>query len=226
MKRLLFIGFLVTEIASAIAATQAPATHLIAGPRSTVVLIGTSNVAAWRCTGTTMTASMEVAASLEKINDVIDRVESGDIGIWMADPAAGRFPAPAFSLEVPVRTFRCTGGKPMEADMQKALRAERSPTIRFLLQNLRGAVTHDIDSHSYQGSVAGQLSLAGTTRDINIEVKAQRLARNRFRLSAKLPLHMSDFGIKPPTAFFGMVKASDALLVRFDLTLIQTQPGS
>jgi hypothetical protein len=50
-------------------------------------------------------------------------------------------------------------------------------------------------------------------------VAAQRLSPTRFRIRAELPLKMTDFGVTPPTALFGAVRAHDALEVRFDLTL-------
>jgi hypothetical protein len=61
--------------------------------------------------------------------------------------------------------------------------------------------------------------LAGSSREVEVLVIAERLTRDRFRIRAELPLRMTDFGIQPPTALFGMVKAKDELLVRFDLTL-------
>lgn len=226
MRRLLVMAIFAAAAGSAGAATAAGVTHLVAGPGSKVVLEGSSNVAQWRCTGTTMTASMDVAAPIEKINDIIDRVENGDIGVWMSDPSAGRFPQPAFDLVIPIATFRCTGGNPMLTDMKRSLHADSSPDIRFLFKSLRSPVAHDIDAHSFHGAIVGQLSLAGKTRDIDMDVEARRISSTRFRLMARLPLLMSDFGIKPPTALFGMIKASDSLAVRFALVLIQSNQES
>ena len=54
---------------------------------------------------------------------------------------------------------------------------------------------------------------------MRVPVVAERVARDRFRLRARLPLRMTDFGVTPPTALFGMVKAKDDLVVTFDLYL-------
>lgn len=215
---------LLTTVVSAGSAGAAETTRLVAGTSSQLVLEGSSNVAAWRCRGTTLDGRMEVAAPLSHINSVIDRVEDGDIGRWMANPAAARFPEPSFQLSIPVLTLRCGNGK-MERDMYRALRSQAHPNIDFQFVKLIGGVNHDIDRGTYSAKIAGVLSLAGTTRDITVEVEARRVSRDRFRLRAKLPLRMTDFRITPPTALFGAIKASNDLTVSFDLVL-QAPPGS
>jgi hypothetical protein len=195
-----------------------PATQLVASPASKLVLEGSSNVTDWRCSGVTIDANMAVAASLERINAVIDRVEDGNIGVWMAAADSGSFPVPEFAMRIPVDALRC-GNRQMERDLGHALHADEHPSIEFRFTGLRGTVSHDIDTHHYTATIGGVLSLAGTSRPISVSVVAQRVSRNRFRLRAELPLRMTDFRITPPTALFGMVKARDELKVRFDLVL-------
>ena len=103
--------------------------------------------------------------------------------------------------------------------MYNALRADQYPTIDFRFSGLVGGVEHDIDAKTYRATIAGALTLAGTSRTIQLPVQAVRLGRDRFRLRASLPLRMTDFRITPPTALFGMVKAKDELVVNFDLVL-------
>ena len=197
-------------------AYAADTTRLVSAAASRLVLQGSSNVAPWRCSGTTLEGRMDVAAPLERINYLIDRIEDGNIA--QLTPATARFPQPTFQLKVPVTTLRCGNGK-MERDMYRALRAAAHPTIEFRFEKLVGGVTHDIDGGAYRARIAGVLSLAGSTRNIVIEVEAKRIANDRFRLQAKLPLRMTDFRITPPTALFGAIKANDHLTVHFDLVL-------
>jgi hypothetical protein len=189
---------------------------LVASSGSRLVLEGSSNVTDWRCSGTTLEARMEVAAPLAQINNIIDRIEDGDVA--RLDPRAASFPQPQFQLEVPVTSLRCGNGQ-MERDMYRALRAEENPLIRFRFDKLAGGVEHDIDAGVYRATITGELALAGTRRIVQIPVEAQRVARDRFRLRATLPLRMTDFRIAPPTALFGMVKAKNDLVVQFDLYL-------
>ena len=220
MKLLLcFAAAAALLLGTATRSDAAGATHLAVGPRSTLYLNGTSNVASWRCTGRTLQGGMTVAAPIAKINGVIDRVEDGNIGPWMANPVEGRFPQPELDLTIPIDTLRCTGGGPMERDMNRALKADRFPSIAFHFEGLRSGITHDIDSHEYRATIAGQLSLAGVNRSISFPSAVQRISATQFRVEAEMPVRMTEFGIAPPTALFGMIKAADSLIVRFALFL-------
>lgn len=209
---------LVPLLLVASAAVAADATQLTAGAASAVVLEGSSNVTSWRCRGTSIDARVLVAASADHINEVIDRIEDGNVGVWMANPSQGRFPAPEFDLAVPVATFRC-GNRVMESDMRRALKADTYPAVRFTFRALRSGIRHDLDTGLYHASIAGDLTLAGVTRTIDLTVSAERLSRTSFRIRAVLPLLMTDYGVTPPTALFGAVRARNSLTVQFDLTL-------
>lgn len=209
MKPLLLLS--VMSVALALQGAQ-----LVSSAGSQLTLHGSSNVKDWRCSGTTLDGRMEVAAPLTQINHIIDRIEDGDVA--RLDPRAASFPQPTFDLEVPVASLRC-GNRQMERDMYRALRSEANPVIEFRFSGLVSGVEHDIDARNYRTTIAGDLSLAGTSRKVRIPVVAERVARDRFRLRARLPLRMTDFGVTPPTALFGMVKAKDDLVVTFDLYL-------
>jgi len=216
---------LATVFLLAVTPDRAGTTRLAAAPRSTLVLTGSSNLAQWQCRGMALSGTMDIDAPIEKINEVIDRVEDGNMSVWMSDPSGGRFPQPRFELTVPVDTLRCTGGRPMERDMRNALKAGRNPMIRFHLLEVSGPIAHDMDQHTYRATIIGQLSLAGVERDIELSVWAERVARNRFRLRSELPLRMSDFGITPPRALLGLIQANDHLTVEFDL-LLEVAPNA
>ena len=209
---------LLLAVTLAAPAVAEESTSLFAAPASQLVLEGSSNVAPWRCTGSSFDGRMDVAAPLSHINYIIDRIEDGNIAPFMANPSSARFPQPAFRLRVPVASLRCGNAK-MERDMSRALRAAEYPSIEFRFTNLIGGVDHDIDAGKYRAKIAGVLSLAGSARNIRLDVEAQRIARNRFRLRARLPLKMTDFQIEPPAALFGAIRAKDELTVTFDLVL-------
>jgi hypothetical protein len=210
-------GILIVMLIFGSAQAAEPA-RFAAGASSEVVLEGSSNVTGWRCRGTSMDARMLVEASADHINAVIDRIEDGNIGVWKSEPSRGRFPVPEFHLRVPVTSFRC-GNRIMEGDMRRALKAGDHPRVEFIFRGLRGGLQHDLDSGLYHATIAGDLSLAGQTRAISVTVSAQRISSTSFRIRAVLPLQMTDYGVTPPTALFGAIRASDRLTVSFDLTL-------
>lgn len=214
MRPLLLAVQLMTSVV-----TAADVTQFAAAQGSAVVLEGSSNVTNWRCTGTSIDAHATVATSATHLNEVIDRIEDGNIGVWMSDPSKGRFPLPEFDLTIPVTTFRC-GNRVMESDMRRALKADNYPNVRFIFRALRGGIQHDLDNDLYRAAISGDLTLAGATRTIALTASAERLSRTTFRIRATLPLQMTDFGVTPPTALFGAIKARNALTVTFDLTLV------
>lgn len=216
MNRLVLIAVLLVAGAETLGAGSH--TVLTAGAPSRLVLDGSSNVTDWRCSGTSLHGELTVAAPIGKINAVIDRIEDGNIGVWMSDPSQGRFPTPNFRLRVPIETLRC-GNAVMERDMNRALKAEDHPTIEFRFTGLISGIEHDIDANTYRARIAGDLVLAGSKRSVELSITAQRTAPDRFRIQAELPLRMTDFGITPPSALFGMVRAKNELVVRFDMTL-------
>ena len=218
-------ALLLSILLVASAADAAEATRLTAGAASAVVLEGSSNVTDWRCRGTSIDARVVVATSPDHINHVIDRIEDGNIGVWMSEPSRGSFPAPEFRLSIPVPSFRC-GNRVMEGDMRRALKGETHPAVQFSFRELRGGIRHDLDTGLYHAAIVGDLTLAGVTRTIAVAVSAQRLSRTSFRIRAVLPLRMTDFDVIPPTALFGAIRARDSLTVHFDLTLeMATGPG-
>jgi YceI-like domain len=211
-------GLVLILMLAAVPALAQESTRLFAAPASQLVLEGSSNVAPWRCKGTTLDGRMDVAAPLARINHLIDRIEDGNIVPLIGNPESATFPQPSFHLSVPVSGFRCGNAK-MERDLSRSLRAAEYPSIEFRFTGLAGAIHHDIDGGTYTAKISGVLSLAGASKTIKLDVEAQRISTNRFRLRAKLPLKMTDFRITPPTALFGAIKARDDLAVKFDLVL-------
>lgn len=194
MTRHLTLALLLLAIALPRAAAET--TRMTSGVPSRLVLEGSSNVANWRCSGTALEARVEVA---ETGADLI-----GAISI--------------FELDVPVAKLRC-GNRQMERDLQRALRSDDHPRIDFRFTRLAGDVARDPITGRLCARIEGVLSLAGTSRAITLRVQAERLGIDRFRLTATLPLRMTDFRITPPTALFGIVKANDELTVNFELTI-------
>ena len=216
LSRSIAMTFVVALWSGGVAANE---TRLAAAAGSSIQLKGSSNVAKWQCKGTEIAVTMTIAAPIEKINDVINRVENGDIAPWMSNPAGGRLPQPDLLVAIPISALRCTGGAPMERDLSRALKANLFPDMVFRFEGLGSGVTHDIDRGHFRATITGSLSLAGVSHDLSFTGVARRLSPTRFHLAATLPTRMTDFGISPPTALFGVIKASNDLSVHFDLIM-------
>lgn len=131
-------------------------------------------------------------------------------------PAASVSFAPRMAgfLVVPVETLEC-GNPRMNHDMFRALRSSSFPSISF------HAVSYD--SLSSTGSsrsflVTGTLEVAGVRRPVVIPVEVRTISPSVYRATGSLSFRMTEYGVKPPVALFGLIKAQDRVTVFFDLT--------
>jgi polyisoprenoid-binding protein YceI len=114
----------------------------------------------------------------------------------------------AFELGVPVKQLKCGNGT-MEGKLQDALNAEKNPRIEFTMTSAKPAEGGAIE-------VLGKLTIAGKERTVRSLVTISQEG-GKLVATGALPMKMSDFGVKPPTAMLGMLKTHDAVTVRFAL---------
>lgn len=155
---------------------------------STVRVAGTSTMHDWAC----------------ESNQVV--------GTLTGAPADGAISG--VDVTIPVQALECKNGT-MNGKMREALKASDNPFIRFSLTRA------DLSAPDAQGafSVAatGQLTIAGATRPVQMDVRGRALGDGGYRFTGEVPLKMTDFDVKPPTAMLGAVKAGDAVTVSFDV---------
>jgi polyisoprenoid-binding protein YceI len=65
--------------------------------------------------------------------------------------------------------------------------------------------------------VTGTLTVAGVPRTLTTDLTVQQDADRHYHVQARTPILMTDFAVTPPSAFFGLVRAQDALAVIFNL---------
>ena len=100
---------------------------------------------------------------------------------------------------------------------RKLLRTDRFPEARFTASGFD-------QRPDGGGAVRGTLSLAGSDRPVRLEVT--RNGSGAYHVTGSV--RQSDFGIKPYTAFLGVLKVSDAvgIAVEVDLPAGDTQSGA
>ncbi|GAB5518687.1 MAG: hypothetical protein RhofKO_09380 [Rhodothermales bacterium] len=97
----------------------------------------------------------------------------------------------------------------MNRKTRAALNAKAHPSIVFEL------TAAEITDAYVQ--ISGNATVAGTTQPLMFRAEAKALGPGRFRFTGEVPLLMSDFGIKPPTAMLGTLKTGDAITIAFDV---------
>jgi polyisoprenoid-binding protein YceI len=115
----------------------------------------------------------------------------------------------AFEIAIPAASL--TSGKAdLDKNMFKALKVEQFPEITFKLTRLESA------AGSLRG--VGTLRIAGVDREVVLAITTEQRG-NTLAVKGRLPLLMTDYGIKPPTALLGMLKTDPKVTVTFETVL-------
>lgn len=123
---------------------------------------------------------------------------------------------PRVRLSARVESFEC-GRARMDRDFYEALKGAEHPEIVFDLVEAQVVRLPASADEWYRLVVRGNLSIAGTTRLVEAEVSGREVGAGRFQVRGSKPLTMTAFGVQPPVALLGLVKAHDAIEVHFDL---------
>jgi polyisoprenoid-binding protein YceI len=136
------------------------------------------------------------------------------VGFLAGEPSA----APVATFTLPARALTSEHDR-MNKLMWESLAADKHPNLIFALESAR---LHGAGGPSVKVEVKGSLTVAGVPRPVTLLMEV-RHDGDRVVASGELPLKMSDFGIKPPTAMMGTVRTGDAVRVKIETTLT---PGS
>ena len=125
-----------------------------------------------------------------------------------------------FELQIPVSTF--TSDKDgLTRQMSKALKADKHPLITFELS--RYAVEPAADGATVK--TIGTVTVAGVERPIDMVLAVKEQA-GALHVRGTRDLLMTEFGIKPPTMFMGMLKTHDKVTIQFEVQLALAAPAS
>ena len=161
-----------------------------------ITIAGTSNVHDY--TATTATAR-------------VTRVELGDVtpGATFWDDVQKSTGLKAFDITIPAETLK-SGKDGLDKNMYKALKTKEHADITFRLTKLEGAA----------GALkaTGILKIAGVEREVVLPLKTTKKG-TQLAVTGELAVLMTDYGIQPPKAMMGMVKADPKVTVTFDVVL-------
>ncbi len=116
-------------------------------------------------------------------------------------------------VQIPVKAIKSTKGKIMDNKTWEAFNSEKHPTIRFVLTNKK------IDPTKSTLTAIGTLTMAGTTKPVELQVTYKVLPGGNLLISGAHTLRMTDFNMDPPTAMMGAIKVGDEVVVGFEMTL-------
>ncbi len=154
-----------------------------------MIISGTSNVHDW-------TAQVFVLKGLAKIGDA----ELTDI-----------------SITVDTKTLKSSKGTVMDNKMYDALNTDKFPKIYYksnskTLLSLANKETTPV-------STKGEVTISGTTKNITVSGIYKKTKNEEIIISGSFSLLMTDFGIKPPTALFGILKTGNRVEITYKIHL-------
>lgn len=109
------------------------------------------------------------------------------------------------------------GDSTMNKHLRKALKVDAYPEIRYRA----GKYTLVDNGTAVQSS--GELTIAGVTKPVGLGAKLIPLPEGGTRVEGAMEIDMADYGVKPPSFFFGTLKVAKLVTVRFD-TIVRLSP--
>lgn len=165
--------------------------HFVGTYKETLVTInGTSNLHNWTVKG-----------------GVID----GEVNIAV-DPQ-GQIKLGTIQVSIPVVSLKSSEGSGMDKTMYDAMDKTHHPTVTYSLTKATPKGPTAPAAGPLHFETVGQLSISGQKHEVKLDVVVV-LTGNHLTITTETALKMTDYGIKPPVAMFGMVKSGDAVTVK------------
>lgn len=174
-------------------------TRVPLAPESKLWIDGTSNLHSWSCKAEKLEASIDLDAALAA-------------QLSVAPPKSLKH----VQVKVPVKSLKCGHGA-MDDNLYKALNADATPDVSYILASFDAVPGQTKDTFSMH--TVGSLTIAGKENRIEMDVVATRLPDGTVKAVGMVPIKMTDYGIKPPTAIFGRLKTGDEVKINFELTV-------
>ncbi|NLT67927.1 MAG: YceI family protein [Acidobacteria bacterium] len=139
----------------------------------------------------------------------------GDAAV-SAVPADAAEPVPGLAAGVQVVTVVASvpqidcGDGTMNKHLRKALKMDKHPEIKYIANKY----TLIDDDQAVQTS--GELTIAGVTKPVGVGAKLIPLPEGGARVVGKVEIDMAEYGVKPPSLFFGTLKVAKVVTVTFD----------
>jgi polyisoprenoid-binding protein YceI len=162
----------------------------------TVTIEGTSNLRDWKENIGKVSGSMEAEVNPD-----------GSIGVS------------SIRIGMNVSSIKSDMGRMMDNKTHDALKANAYPEILFTL-NTPLTLTPERDC-AVPIPVKGNLSLAGVCKPVTMLVKTFTITRGKLAFEGYQQLKMTDFGVKPPSALFGTMRAAPDITIHFKTNFIK-----
>lgn len=174
-----------------------------------VALIGSTSLFAQTQRATTFTSTITIngTSNLHDWNTKVEQLKGEFV-------VSGTNVIQALSVKFPVQNIK-SGDKLMDKKTYETLNSGKFPTIAFTLTE---PSTAQINSNDVQVTLTGNLTVNGVTKKISFSSTGKK-SSNGYQFSGTVPLKLSEFNMKAPTALLGMLKTGDNVTVKIEVNV-------
>lgn len=119
---------------------------------------------------------------------------------------------------IPVKKLD-TDKSSMNDNMDEALKADKAPDITYELKSVDSGALNEAAGDSSKLETTGVLTIAGVSRQIKMTVNGFKSKDGNLHFTGAKVVKMTDYGVKPPTMFFGAIRTGDDITVNFNIVL-------
>ena len=120
----------------------------------------------------------------------------------------------SFSVEIPVKGIK-SNEKLMDTKTYEAFDAEKNPKISFKSTEVNSL---KVDGSEIIVSLTGNMTIAGVTRKISLSATGKIIKPGVYEFKGMIPVKMTDYKMKPPTAMMGVMRVGDDVKLKFSVT--------
>ena len=117
-------------------------------------------------------------------------------------------------VEIPVKGIK-SKEKLMDDKTYEAFNIDKNPTITFKSTEIN---SFKVDGVNINVTVTGNLTIGGFTRKVALTAVGRVVKPGVYEFSGTIPVKMTDYKMKPPTAMLGMMKVGDDLKLKYTVT--------
>jgi hypothetical protein len=134
--------------------------------------------------------------------------------------AGKAFSIQSFTIIMEVSSINSGEGSTMNNKTYKALKQGQFPEIIFSLSE--PIVSIPAGANGYTVITKGTLTIAGVTRSVTLPIKISEDGSRKITIDGLQQVKMTDYGVDPPTALFGVLKTGDIISIDFKTTFLLT----
>src|ERR1700751_814340 len=165
----------------------------------------------------TYAVTIDGTSNLHSWNEKVEQVSGKGLINWNAGKG---FTLQSFNIVMEVNSIKSDEGATMNNKTYKALKSDQYPQISFSLLEPVAAIP--LLANGYSTAAKGKITIAGVTKSVNMPIKISEDVNKKISIEGIQVVKMTDYGVDPPTALFGMLKTGDAITISFKTVFLLT----